>query len=138
MSSITETAERFFIACEAGKGWQECQEYCKPGATFSVQAEALADVTTLEQYAEWMKGLFTLIPDAGYELKSFATDESRRIVCAYAVFSGTHSGEGGSVHPTGKSIASEYVYVMQFDGDKIGHLSKIWNDGFAFKQLGWA
>jgi hypothetical protein len=30
------------------------------------------------------------------------------------------------------------VYVMQFDGDKIRHMTKIWNDGFSLKQLGWA
>jgi hypothetical protein len=27
---------------------------------------------------------------------------------------------------------------MQFDGDKIRHMTKIWNDGFSLKQLGWA
>jgi hypothetical protein len=30
------------------------------------------------------------------------------------------------------------VYVMQFDGDKIRHMTKIWNDSFSLKQLGWA
>jgi predicted ester cyclase len=137
MSSITETAEQFFGACETGQGWQGCQDYCHPGATFAVQADALADVKTLEQYCDWMKGLLTLVPDAAYDTKAFATDDSRRIVCAYAVFSGTHTGEGGPVPPTGKSLHSDYVYVMQFDGDKIGHMTKIWNDGFALKQLGW-
>ena len=112
MASIAAIAEKFFVACETGKGWQGCQAYCHPGATFSVQADALADVKTLEQYCDWMKGLFALVPDAGYELKSFATDESRQIVCAYAVFSGTHTGEGGPVPPTGKSTKTDYVYVM--------------------------
>src|SRR5262245_36468236 len=102
MASITAIAEQFFAACETGQGWQGCQAYCHPGATVSVQADALAGVTTLEQYTEWMKGLFALVPDAGYEVKAFATDEARRIVCAYAVFSGRHTGEGGPVPPTGK------------------------------------
>src|SRR6188474_391212 len=31
-----------------------------------------------------------------------------------------------------------YVYVMQFDGDKIRHMTKIWNDAISLKQLGWA
>src|SRR4051812_585233 len=63
MASITEIAEKFFVACEAGKGWQGCQAYCHPDATFSAQAGALAGVETLEQYSEWMKGLFTPVPD---------------------------------------------------------------------------
>jgi hypothetical protein len=28
--------------------------------------------------------------------------------------------------------------VMQFDGDKIRHMTKIWNDSISLKQLGWA
>jgi hypothetical protein len=29
------------------------------------------------------------------------------------------------------------VYVMQFDGDRIRHMTKIWNDAFSLQQLGW-
>ncbi|MGE3797770.1 MAG: ester cyclase [Thermomicrobiales bacterium] len=138
MSSIADTAEAFFVACETGKGWQECQKYCHPDATFSAQAGALSEVRTVEQYTDWMRGLFTLLPDGSYDLKSFATDEQRHIVTAFAVFSGSHTGQGGPVPPTGKSTRSEYVYAMQFDGGKIRHMTKIWNDGFALKELGWA
>ena len=137
MTSITETSMKFFEACEEGKGWAECKNYCTADATFSAQAEALADVQSLEQYTEWMKGFLTFMSDAGYELKSFAADDERKNVCAYAVFSGTHTGEGGPCPPTGKSTQSDYVYVMEFDGDKIRHMTKIWNAGFAMKALGW-
>jgi len=54
------------------------------------------------------------------------------------VFHATHTGPGGPVAPTGKSLKTDYVYVMQFTGDKIGHMTKIWNDGLALKQVGWA
>jgi hypothetical protein len=138
MASITETAEQFFVACESGRGWQGCQDYCHPDATFSVQAGALAGVETLEQYADWMKGLLVLAPDAGYALRAFATDEARRVVVAYAVFSATHTGEGGPVSPTGRHTNSDYVYAMRFDGDKIRNMDTNCNDGFALKQLGWA
>ena len=137
MASITETADEFFKACETGAGWEGCARFCKADATFSAQAEPLADVETLEQYAEWMKGLLTFVPDGRYELKSFATDEERGSVCAYAVFSGTHTGEGGPCPPTGKSTSTDYVYVMDFDGDKIRHMTKIWHSGLAMQELGW-
>ena len=75
--------------------------------------------------------------EAGYEIKSFATDDERKNVSAYAVFSGTHTGEGGPCPPTGKSTASDYVYVMEFDGDKIRHMTKIWNAPWTIKELGW-
>ena len=137
MASITETAGKFFEACETGKGWEGCKQYCKPDATFSAQAEPLADVASLQQYTEWMKGLLTPIPDGRYELKSFATDEQRKCVSAFAVFSGTHTGPGGPCPPTGKRVKSDYVYVMEFDGDKIRHMTKIWHAGWAMKELGW-
>ena len=137
MSSIKETAERFFDACETGGGRKGCRQYCHAGASFSAQAGALADVGTLQAYTEWMKGLFTPVPDGKYELRAFAVDEDRSNVTAYAVFRGTHTREGGPVPPTGKQVEADYVYVMQFEGDKVRHMTKIWNDGISLQQLGW-
>jgi predicted ester cyclase len=138
MSSIRENAEDFFDACETGKGWGGCAPYCHAGATFSSQTDALAEVDTLEAYTEWMKNLLTPLPDGIAEVKSFAVDEARHNVTVYGVFRGTHTGEGGPVPPTGKSAAADYVYVMDFDGDKIRHMTKIWHDGYTMRQLGWA
>ena len=137
MTSITGVAEKFFAACETGQGWEGCKAYCAPDATFTAQAEPLLDVKTLEQYADWMKAIVGILPDATYEIKSFATDEARNNVAAYAVFHGTHTGPGGPVPPTGKSTSTDYVYVMQFEGDKIVHMTKIWHSGLALKELGW-
>lgn len=137
MSKIKDTAERFFDACETGKGWDVCKQYCHPSATFSAQAGALAGVETLEAYTEWMKGLLTPVPDGRYELRSFAVDDDRNNVAAYAVFRGTHTGEGGPVAPTGKEVEADYVYVMEFADGQIRHMTKIWNDVISLKQLGW-
>jgi predicted ester cyclase len=137
MTSITGIAAKFFEACETGKGWEGCKAYCKPDATFSAQSEPLAGVKTLQEYAEWMKGLLTFMPDGRYELKSFATDDERQSVSAYAVLLATHTGQGGPCPPTGKRVTSDYVYVMYFEGEKIRHMTKIWNAGWAMKELGW-
>lgn len=136
--SITTVAEAFFKACETGQGWQVCRAYCTPNATFSAQAEPLLDVKTLAQYADWMKAMLSVLPDAHYEVKSFATDIARNNVPAFAIFYGTHTGQGGPVPPTGRRIATDYVYVMQFEGEKIAHMTKIWKAGLALKDLGWA
>lgn len=138
MNSMKVTAERFFEACDSGKGWEACQRFCHSAATFSAQADALAGIDTLEGYTEWAKNLLTPVPNGGYEVRSFAVDEDRRNVAVYSVFRGTHTGDGGPVPPTGKQIETDYVYVMQFDGDKIRHMTKIWNDGISLRQLGWA
>jgi steroid delta-isomerase-like uncharacterized protein len=141
MSTITTVAQAFFEACETGQGWAACSAYCTADATFSAQAEPLLEITTLAQYSDWMKAITTLMPDAHYEIKSFAIDDERRNVSVYAIFHGTHTGEGGAVPPTGRSTSTDYVYVMQFDGDQgnqIVHMTKIWNAGLAMKELGWA
>ena len=137
MSSIKATAEQFFDACETGKGWEVCQRYCHTGATFTAQAGALSGVDSLQGYTDWMKGMLTPLPDGRYEVRSFAVYEDRKNVSAYAVFRATHTGAGGPVPPTGKQLEADYVYVMQFDGDKIRHMTKIWNDGISLQQLGW-
>jgi len=138
MSEILEKARLFFDACETGKGWEECKKYCHSDATFSAQTGTLAGINTVEGYTEWMKGLFTPLPDGRYDMKFFAKDEERDCVAAYAVFHGTQTGPGGPVDPTGKTISADYVYAMRFEEGLIRHLTKIWNDTISLKQLGWA
>ncbi len=84
-----------------------------------------------------MKGLCAIMPDGKYVVKSMATDEARGNVCTYAVLTATHTEEGGPLPPTGKRTSADYVYVMDFDGDKIRHITKIWNAGWTLKELGW-
>jgi len=137
--SVAETAWAFFDACETGGGWERCKPFCRPDATFSAQAEPLAEMRTLQEYTDWMKGLLVLMPDGGYSVRSFATDTERNNVCVCAVFTGTHTGEGGPIAPTGRSASSDYVYLMELHDDgRIRHMTKVWNAGWALEQLGWS
>ena len=136
--TILATAKDFFEACEAGRGWEGCATFCHEGATFACQADTLAETKTLEAYAEWMKGLLGPIPDGRYELQAFAADEARNTVVAAAVFRGINSGPGAANPPTGKTVATDYVYVISFEGPKIRHMTKVWNDLPALRALGWA
>jgi steroid delta-isomerase-like uncharacterized protein len=138
MGRMTEIAGKFFEACETGQGWETCKSLCTGDASFAAQASPLSDVKTLAQYADWMKIILQVFPDARYELGSFAIDEDRQSVVVYAVFHGTHTGHGGPVPPTGRRMSTDYVYVMRFEGDKIAHMTKIWNAELALKQIGWA
>ncbi len=137
MSIETETAMKFFEACEAGRGWEGCKAYCTANASFSSQSEPLAGYTTLQEYTDWMKSICQIMPNGSYELKSFGVDEAKGNITAFAIFSGTHTGEGGPVPPTGKSMKADYVYCMEIDGDKVSHLAKIWHSGISMKELGW-
>ncbi len=35
--TIKQTAQHFFDACETGKGWDTCKQWCHAQATFSAQ-----------------------------------------------------------------------------------------------------
>jgi hypothetical protein len=127
---ITETAREFFEACETGQGSAGCAPFCHDTATFSCQADALAEIGTVAGYADWMQGLLTPVPDGHYELKSFSTDEERSVVTAFGVFKGTDTGPGAADPTTSNSLVADYVYAMEFDGDRIRHMTKIWNDSY--------
>lgn len=136
--NMKQTALEFFDACETGRGWQVCRQWCTPDATFSSQTDLFGETETLEAYTDAMAHMLEPLPDMRYEMIAFGVDEDRGKVCAAATFLATHTGEGGPVPPTGKSIATEYCYVIAFEGERIAHMTKIWNDGFAMKQAGWA
>jgi hypothetical protein len=137
MSTTLGPAKEFFEACETGKGWEICKTFCTCDATFSSQTTVLAEIATLEDYCEWMKNLLTPIPDGHYELKFFGVDAADKSAAAFAVFHGTQTGPGGPVPPTGMTVAADYVYDMEFDGEHVRHVTKIWNDTISLQQLGW-
>ena len=103
MISIRDIAEQFFDACETGKGWDGCAQYCHPGATFAAQVDALDGIETLEAYTEWMKGLLIPLPDGNAEVRSFAVDEARNNVAAFGVFRGHTPERAGPYHRPGKA-----------------------------------
>ncbi|GAB4136573.1 MAG: hypothetical protein Tsb0016_00960 [Sphingomonadales bacterium] len=98
----------------------------------------MAEIATLSAYADWMRWLLGVLPDGSYQIRSVTVDPAKAVVAFFAVFTGTHTGTGGPVPPTGRQACSDYVYVMEFDGGKICHVTKIWNAGWALRQLGWA
>ena len=71
MTSTDSRGEELLRGLRSGKRMgRDASNTVGPGATFSAQAEPLADMRTLQQYTDWMKGLLTFIPDGRYELKS--------------------------------------------------------------------
>lgn len=81
--------------------------------------------------------MLTPVADGRYEVRSFGVDEDRNNVTAYAIFRGTHTNDGGPVPPTGKEVEADYVYIMEFKGEQIRHMTKVWNNVVSLKQLGW-
>lgn len=134
-----EHASLFFHACESAQGWEACRGFVAPGATFEAQCEPLTDVHTVEQYCEWMAaGGNGPFKGSSYRLKASAYDAVRRVAMFYGRFTARHVGEGGPVPPTGKETDTDYVYIFTMDADdRIAKLVKVWNAGWAMRELGW-
>ena len=109
------------------------------GASFSAQSEPIADITTVEDYCEWMAGVGSgPLAGCGYEINASAYDDVSGTALFYATFSATHGADGGPVPPTNKSTSSHYVYALKMDGNgKVAHMTKIWNAPWALTELGW-
>ena len=137
--SIMETAEAFFEACDTGAVWEACAPFCHADATFACQATALSEIATVEAYAGWMQGLIAgLFPDGRYEVHAFSADAARGVATVFATFLGTQTGDPGTGAPTGKAIATDYVYAMTFEDGRIRNLVKVWNDVHALTEAGLA
>ena len=138
--SAFENANKFFEACEASKGWAGCQQYVMDGAPFVAQAEPLVDIKTVEAYCDWMGGFGTVTaPGATYDLHVACFDESTRTAVFFATFHAKHTGEGGPVPPTNKETHTDYVYFLTMNDDsKVASMTKVWNSGWAIRELGWA
>ena len=134
-----ETATAFFEALDTCQGWEGCQPYAAESGEFSCQADAIADITDLAAYCEWMKAVgTTALAGCRYELHASSYDESSRTAMFFGTFIATHVGEGGPVPPTGKETKSHYVYAITLNEDgKVCKLVKIWNSNWSLGELGW-
>ncbi len=134
-----ENAKKFFAACESGGGWSACQQYVAPNASFIAQSEPLVDITTVEDYCEWMAGFGNVTaPGSTYDLHTSSYDEDTRTAVFFATFHGKHTGPGGPVPPTQMETNSHYVYALTMDeGNTVQKMVKIWNAPWAMNELGW-
>ena len=64
-----QSATAFFNACDTGKGWAECAQYCTPNATFDCQTvdqfpvpgqPPTSELKTVEAYTQWMQAVVGL------------------------------------------------------------------------------
>lgn len=138
--SAFDTAKAFFEACESGKGWAGCKQFVADGATFTVQTEAMAEIKTVEEYAETMAGLANqVLPGCSYDVHAAAYDDDSNTAIFFATFHARHTGDGGPVPATNKETHTHYVYALTMDeSDKVCKMVKVWNSNWAFAELGWA
>ncbi len=137
MNTIETIATNFHHACMTSKGWQACEQYCTPDATFTHEGTMFADTNTLQAYATFIEHVFTPVADFRHEVLSVGVDERQQRVLIHYLVRGTHTGEGLPFPPTGKSMESRCMLVLYFENERINHAEKVWNDHEMMKQVGW-
>lgn len=131
-------AQAFFDACEKPLGWAGCKQFVHAGAPFTAQSEPLLDIKTIQVYADWLHAFGTgPAKGATYTLHASSFDGKTGTALFFATYHATHTGAGGPVPATGRTTHSHYVYVVKVEGGKVAAMNKIWNSGFALRELGW-
>ena len=154
--SVDIIAKAFFDSCELGKGWEVCKIYCSPNCEFEAQVATLEHIKTIEEYCEYLKGMFlTNYKNLTYEMKSWTTFNNQ--IIAYAVFKEISIDSNETVETDGNllnnerkeeksknkvklntnPILYEYVYVIDVKDGKVCNMTKIENRSWAKKELGW-
>jgi predicted ester cyclase len=136
MTDIEAIAASFHHACMTGAGWEACRQHCTPDATFEHEGETFADVRTLEAYAAFVQCLYAAVPDFGHDVLAVAVDHALGRALVHYRIRGTRAGGGPAVPPTGKAMASDCVLILHFEGERIHHAQKVWNDRQMMKQVG--
>ena len=121
MDNLT-TAGAFFEACDYGKGWSGCKSYCHYDASFETEAETLAEIDTLDTYCDWMVEALAMFDETvEIEVRSEAYDVKKDIALIYAEIRGNVI-----IGPELMFMKTDYVYAINFNGEKISHITKIW------------
>ena len=121
MDNLTK-ARAFFEACDYGKGWSICKSYCHENASFETKAETLAEIDTLDTYCDWMVEALAMFDNiVEIEVKSEAYDVKKDIALINAEIRGNVI-----IGPEPLFMKTDYVYAINFNGEKISHITKIW------------
>lgn len=130
------------LACDECRGWEACKDVVADGATFFCQADAIKNIKTVKEYAEWCAELAKACPDPKFDVRVKTWDKETKTAiffCTYHMKNTAEAGKVGPKNPTGKSVDSDYVYFMKMtDDNKIERIHKVWNDGYCLEQAGWA
>lgn len=133
-------AKKIMDVIDAIKPWDEIADLVVEDCPFVCQADALKDVTTLKGWYDWMVNFdANIAPGCKPKVHNIAWDADNKVALLFATYLATHSGDGGPVPATNKSTKTHYVYVCEMNSeDKCSRLTKVWNDGYCLKELGWA
>lgn len=130
-------------ACDGGGGWAACQHLCVEDATFTCQSDTMGKFTTIREYADFMAGFGLSCPNATWTTDEESWNGVTHTATFFCTYYGQHtvSVEGyGPTVPTLKKAVSHYCCKVTTDparGNKVVNITKVWNDIWMLRELGW-
>jgi hypothetical protein len=89
-------------------------------------------VNTIKQYAEWCKASFKEMPNMDVSDWKSAWDPTTRTAFVSGVWIGIDD------LGTRRSTQAPFTYILHFNEKaKVDKFTKIWNDAWSARQLGW-
>lgn len=134
-------AKKIMHSIDAAKPYEDVADMVVENAPFLCQSDALKDVTTVKGWCEWMGNFATNIaPDCKPTVHNIAWDSTKKTALLYATYHAKHTGTGGPMEATNKETNTHYCYIVMMDAttNKCTSFTKVWNDGYCLKELGWA
>ena len=131
------------VACDSGGGWAACKDMCVPDATFSCQSDTMGKFKTIQEYTDFMAAFGQACPNPTWTTDASSWDGVTHTATFFCTYYCTHTvsvnGVGPST-PTQRSAVSNYCCMVKTDpdrGNRIVHITKVWNDIWMLKELGW-
>ena len=131
------------VACDGGGGWAACKDLCVPDATFSCQSDTMGKFKTIQEYTDFMAAFGQACPNPTWTTDASSWDGVTHTATFFCTYYCTHTvsvdGVGPST-PTQRSAVSNYCCMVKTDpnrGNRIVHITKVWNDIWMLKELGW-
>ena len=93
------------------------------------------NTTTIKEYAEWAQASFEQFPKMTSIAWKGGWDPVTMTAFVYAVWTGANTAGPGA---TNRLATGNFVYMLHFNGrGKIDSFTKVWNDAWSARQLGW-
>jgi hypothetical protein len=126
--STTHNAHLFVDACETGKGWNACNSLCHAEATFSCNAGKNPYGKTLAAYTDYLKAQLSLGVTCGVSVQHLDVYDTLASTYAVAKVRRAHTQDCNSAPSTNSQNEFNYSLILEFEREKIRHVSRISNE----------
>lgn len=132
-------AKKIMEALEYIKPWEDIADLLVEDCPHICQADMMKDITTVKQLHDWKVNFNeNVAPGCKPIVHNLVWDAPKKTALKFSTYVATHTGDGGPVPATNKTTNTHYVFICEMnDENKCICLTKVWNDDYCKKEIGW-